>query len=328
MHQLQSEDEQVQAADNDHLFENNPQHDNNQDRAGSPAKDETLEQESDDELFINEGPSLDDEDDDMYHENSRAFPRDNFDESTNFVDEEDTTYGSPGLREAFNEGFGPSQDSRAGSADNGRKNKRKQFKPRNIIYSMNDDSDTDGVERKIARRNSNNSERENSPMDLSVGPAVSRPAPESDSDSESSQAAQENQSKPKPGGLSVVRPEILFGDNKVPSSSSATNAPSASSDLNPLSLLSNLTGIPTGLNPLNSFKSYDEGASNAMRDAFKEVLKLYGVSSDAAENLIANNDGRPGERMRVFPARLMPDGGQGLTPVALARVWWYVMSWM
>ena len=295
MHQLQSEDEQVQAVDNDNLFENNPQHDNHQDRAESPAKDETLEQESDDELFINEGPALDDDDDDSYHEHTRAFPRDNFDESSNFVDEEDTTYGSPGLREAFNESYGPSQDCRAGSAENSRKNKRKQFKPRNIIYSMNDDSDTDGVDRKMARmsRISQNSERENSPMDLSVGPGVTRPGRESDSESEGSQAAPET-SKPKPGGLSVVRPEILFGDSKVPSSS-ASNPTSASSDLPPLSLLSNLTGIPAGLNPLTSFKSYDEGTSNAMRDAFKEVLKLYGVSSDAAENLIANNDQRPGE---------------------------------
>ena len=296
MHQLESPDGEgaVQAADNDNLFENNPHHDNNQDRAESPAKDETLEQESDDELFINEGPALDDDDDDSYQEHTGVFPRDTFDDSSNFVDEEETTYGSPGLREVF------SQD-RAGSADAGRKNKRKQFKPRNIIYSMNDESEETAAKR---GRDSHNSERENSPMDLSVGPGPGQPSRESDSDSESSQAAgQEDRTKPKPGGLSVVRPEILFGNNKVPQPpppSSASQTSSGSTDLNPLSLLSNLTGIPAGLNPLSSFKSYDEGTSNAMRDAFKEVLKLYGVSSDAAENLMGNNDqSRAGKRVPV-----------------------------
>ena len=320
MHQLESSTEPgpAQAADNDNLFENNPGHDNNRDRAESPAKDETLEQESDDELFINEGPSLDDDDDDSYPEHTGAFPRDTFDDSSNFVDEEETTYGSPGLREAFNEGYGGnSQDrDRAGSADNGRKNKRKQFKPRNIIYSLNEESEE--TEARLGR-NSHNSERENSPMDLSVGPGPGQPSQESDSDSESSQAAgQEDQTKPKPGGLSVVRPEILFGNNKVPSPpSSASNPSTGSTDLNPLSLLSNLTGIPPGLNPLSSFKSFDEGTSNAMRDAFKEVLKLYGVSSDAAENLIANNDqSRPGKKIPEKTFR--PDQGQQFRPVAPA----------
>ena len=326
MHQLESPGEPgavLQAADNDNLFENNPHHDNNQDRAESPAKDETLEQESDDELFINEGPSLDDDDDDSYQEHTGPFPRDTFDDSSNFVDEEETTYGSPGLREAFNEGYGANNQDRAGSADNGRKNKRKQFKPRNIIYSMNEESEEAG-----RGRHSHNSERENSPMDLSVGPGPGQPSQESDSDSESSQAAgQEDQTKPKPGGLSVVRPEILFGNNRVappPPPSSLSQTSGGSTDVNPLSLLSNLTGIPAGLNPLSSFKSYDEGTSNAMRDAFKEVLKLYGVSSDAAENLMANNDqSRPGKQVSNVA---LTRGGQQVSSVA-APVWSGGLQW-
>ena len=294
MHQqLQHQHQQEASEDNHNLFENNSHHDNNQDRAESPAKDATLEPESDDELFINEGPSLSDDND----EDDDRYPRDNFDDSSNFVDEEDTTYGSPGLREAFNEGYGghnqdqSEQDpSRAGSADNGRKNKRKQFKPRNIVYSMNDDSDNETggrVRQEENIRNSATSERENSPMDLSVLRPPTRPEPESDSDSEGSQAAN-HQSKPKPGGLSVVRPEILFGDTKVPSSSASNN--SSASHLNPLSLLSNLTGFPPGLNLLNNLKSLEEGSGNTMKDEFKEMLKLFGVSPEVAENLIPNLD--------------------------------------
>merc|ERR1719166_827590 len=99
MHQqLQHQHQQEASEDNHNLFENNSHHDNNQDRAESPAKDATLEPESDDELFINEGPSLDDDDDDdddSFQEASGGFPRDNFDDSSAFIDEEDTTYGSP-----------------------------------------------------------------------------------------------------------------------------------------------------------------------------------------------------------------------------------------
>ena len=52
---------------------------------------------------------------------------------------------------------------------------------------------------------------------------------------------QETGDKPKLGGLSVVRPEILFGDNKPIDSDADSN-----SQPNPLSLLSNLSGFPPG----------------------------------------------------------------------------------
>lgn len=329
-HQIQLPQEEVNA-DPHNLFENNANHEN-QDRAESPAKDATLEPESDDELFINEGPSLDDDDDDddSFQETSGGFPRDNFDDNSTFIDEEDTTYGSPGLREAFSEGFSANHDqeslldqepSRSGSADNSRKNKRKQFRPRNIVYSLNEDSDNedgssqmhdqDNPALNLYNRRSHipQSERENSPMDLSVPP---RPDLESDSESESSQAAND-QSKPKPGGLSVVRPEILFGDNKVPSSSASNN--SSASDPSPLSLLSNLSGFPHGLNPLSHLRPDDDGTSNTMKDAFKEVLKLYGVSSDMAENIMQNTCSDQGQGRQV----LLHVRGQQIRPVAL---WW------
>ena len=283
MHQqLPIQHRQEASSDNDNLFENNSHHDQEQDRAESQAKDATLEPESDDELFINEGPALGDDSD---QETSECFPRDNFDDSSNFVDEEENTYGSPSLRDAF---INQDQDpSRSGSTDNGRKNKRKQMKPRNIVYSMKDnDSDNEGGQAP---------ERENSPMDLSVAPRPDQgQRRESDSDSEGSQAANQvtsASSKPKPGGLSVVRPEILFGDNRAPPSGASNN--SSDSQTNPLSLLSNLTGFPPGLNLLNNLKMLEEGAG--IKNEFKDLLKLFGVSSDVAENLNPNTEQRQGK---------------------------------
>ena len=279
MHQ-QLQHQQEAGTDNHNLFENNAHHDT-QDRAEFPAKDATLEPESDDELFINEGPALSDDNEEYDNE---SYPRDNFDDSSNFIDEEDTTYGSPGLREAFNNGYlAGAQDqleqdsSRAGSVENGRKNKRKQFKPRNIVYSMNDESDNEGA--------GVSTEHNNSPMDLSVPARGVSDNPESDSDSEGSQAA--NQTKPKPGGLSVVRPEILFGDNKVPASTNNDLGSSQPPQLNPLSLLSNLSGLPPGLSLLN--KALEQGSGNNIQSEFKEMLKLFGVSPEIAENLIPSN---------------------------------------
>ena len=146
-------------------------------------------------------------------------------------------------------------------------------------------------------------------MDLSVPP---RPDLESDSESESSQAAND-QSKPKPGGLSVVRPEILFGDNKVPSSSASNN--SSASDPSPLSLLSNLSGLPQDLNPLSHLRSDDDGTTNTMKDAFKEVLKLYGFPTDTMENIMQNPCSDQGQGKQV----LLHERGQQIRPVAL---WW------
>ena len=86
MHQ-QLQHQQEAGTDNHNLFENNAHHDT-QDRAEFPAKDATLEPESDDELFINEGPALSDDNEEYDNE---SYPRDNFDDSSNFIDEEDTT---------------------------------------------------------------------------------------------------------------------------------------------------------------------------------------------------------------------------------------------
>ena len=278
-------------AEHHNQFENNANHEN-QDRAESPAKDATLEPESDDELFMNEGPSLDDDDeDDSFQETSAGFPHDNFEDSSNFVDEEDTTFGSPGLREAFTEGFNGTGEteslmeaSRAGSADTSRRNRRKQFKPKNITARLTEEEEEVEEDKTVGGEESPLSdyrrsllpgqERESSPMDLSAPRA---PEADSDSGSESSQAAE--QPRPK-GGLSLVRPEILFGASKPPIPETEDAQPS------PLSLLSSLSDLQ------GKVEGSDNNMANTMKDAFREVLKLYGVSSDVAENIMGGGHGQ------------------------------------
>ena len=272
------------AGCHDNQFENNANHEN-QDRAESPAKDATLEPESDDELFMNDGPSLDDDDeDDSFQETSAGFPQEShFDDSSNFVDDnDDTTFGSPGLREAFTEGFNGAADpenlmdpaepsSRTGSADTSRRNRRKQFKPRSIVSRLEDESEAEGEKALVGGEESplsdyrrsllpGSGEREGSPMDLSAPRATEA---ESDSGSESSQAAQ-----PARRGLSLVRPEILFGDSKPASSSvedrlennrSSPEPSGAVIQPSPLSLLSSLSDLaPKG-----------DGSVNAMANTMK-----------------------------------------------------------
>ena len=290
--------ETQQEPDHHNQFENNANHEN-QDRAESPAKDATLEPESDDELFMNEGPSLDDDDEeDSFQETSAGFPRDpHYDDSSNFVDEEDTTFGSPGLQEAFTEGFNGTPDSenlmetepsRAGSADTSRRNRRKQFKPRSIVSRLEDDGEVDGEKHAggeespmsdYRRSLMPGGDRESSPMDLSAPRAAEG---ESDSGSESSQTIQ-----PARPGLSLVRPEILFGNGKPAASDNGMEI--AETQPSPLSLLSSLSDLaPKPDGSLNTM-------ANTMKDAFKEVLKLYGVSSDMAENIMSGGQAQ-GER--------------------------------
>ena len=122
-------------------------------------------------------------------------------------------------------------------------------------------------------------DRESSPMDLSAPRAAEG---ESGSGSESSQTIQ-----PARPGLSLVRPEILFGNGKPAASDNGMEI--AETQPSPLSLLSSLSDLaPKPDGSLNTM-------ANTMKDAFKEVLKLYGVSSDMAENIMSGGQAQ-GER--------------------------------
>ena len=271
---------------------------------------------------MNDGPSLDDDDEeDSFQETSAGFPQEShFDDSSNFVDEnDDTTFGSPGLQEAFTDGFNGATDSenlmmdpaepssRTGSADTSRRNRRKQFKPRSIVSRLEDESEVEGEKPVIGgeesplsdyRRSLLPGQRDGSPMDLSAPRATEA---ESDSGSESGQAAQ----PARRGGLSLVRPEILFGENKPASLSERLEEENSHEEPStpevqpsPLSLLSSLSDLaPKGDGSVNAMANTMKVTNQLQhhgnsfdslfpQDAFREVLKLYGVSSDVAENIV------------------------------------------
>jgi hypothetical protein len=212
--------------------------------------------------------------------------------------------------------------SRAGSADNSRRNKRKNFRPRNIVYSNNDDSETDDNNHHhtsaaavgTAAARPDTAAGNNSPMDLSV-PATNAAAEDSGSnarmedhsdgsDSEGAaptMAADRQQSR---RGLSVVRPEILFGtqreammerrrqqeqeeeEDDIEATAHSTPTTAAGERPSPLSLLSTFAGMSGVVSPF--FKS-DDTTSHSMREAFREVLKLYGMSSEMADSIMQNS---------------------------------------
>jgi hypothetical protein len=106
-------------------------------------------------------------------------------------------------------------------------------------------------------------------------------------------------------GLSVVRPEVLFGENN---SSSGCGSPTSSPGLSvpPTSHSSPFGGgaFPPGLMPFLGFPGTASrstpaaglASSDAMKDAFQEVLKLYGVPSELAEAIAKNAQNTQGKR--------------------------------
>jgi hypothetical protein len=106
------------------------------------------------------------------------------------------------------------------------------------------------------------------------------------------------------GGLSVVRPEILFGtqreammerrrqqeqeeeEDDIEATAHSTPTTAGGERPSPLSLLSTFAGMSGVLSPF--FKS-DDTTSHSMREAFREVLKLYGMSSEMADSIMQNS---------------------------------------
>lgn len=211
--------------------------------------------------------------------------------------DDDNTYGSPGLRDVFHDEDDdhsksgtpdPSSSNEASSsASYSRRNKRKNFKPRNIIYDgqeenkesgstnhenvdapMNLSGESSARKSLLPRRLENDKEpnpvNASSPMDLSVV------APETNGDDEEA----------KQPSLSVVRPEILFGRRKSSEDSDPKDEKlSAAPPLPP-----NLPFPPI----LAAAALGRPGGSEAMKEAFQEVLKLYGFPQDIAETIAKN----------------------------------------
>ena len=349
------------------------------------------EDESDDELFPGgEPPNLiDDDDEDEEDVIGERENNNNNNPNANCVEEEDensnsqpahilnidddtaNTYGSPGLREVFNEDEDSNKaatpDLIHNAAGSSRRNKRKNFKPRNINSDSNEveaaatataaaasasiavaaaaaaaaaaatantsqsplnlsssnqgeDSSSPFLQRKslMPRRlekGGDPGQSGSSPMDLSTtsNPDEDERLDIGDSNlvEEEEEDEDENSSRP---GLSVVRPEILFGSRQQQEQQQQQQQqqeveehpqPTPDSKRSPLTaptlgfppLLAGLAGLggfgnnklgPLGLPGLGQFGAQMPGGPAAMKQAFQEVLKLYGVPSEIAETIAKN----------------------------------------
>ena len=132
-------------------------------------------------------------------------------------------------------------------------NKRKNFKPRNIIYEAE-----------------NQTKKVESPMDLSVqgnNGNIHEDIMDEDERSDDEQASNSNP------GLSVVRPEVLFGQQKALNALNPGGGP-----------------IPPFLAPFLAASQNSAAGPGApsMKDAFQEVLKIFGFPPELAEVFAKN----------------------------------------
>jgi hypothetical protein len=237
----------------------------------------------------------------------------------------DVTLGSPGLRRAFRDEEEDSEDDVAQTqasnvaAVRSRRNKRKNFRPRNIVYNA-----TEG-ESETGNGNNNNNEDEDEeeddsgssglPLNLSAGSGIDLAAGlaglrktlmprKSEAASSpidlsvpSSHFQRFGDTDKRAGNLSVVRPEILFG------AGSRFNPPGLLGDMLPQIPMPPMQFGPS-LAALAAAASASErqAAAVSMKEAFQEVLKLYGVPLELAEAIAKNaNNCTPGRRSYLFP---------------------------
>lgn len=201
---------------------------------------------------------------------------------------EDSSYGSPGgLRRAFSLNDEDEDDTKESSPhlqdtnspiSSRARNKRKNFKPRNIVseaVAMNLSNDPKKQLLMPKMSNDNNS----SPMDLSVNNVNNDGDDEDelmeDDDDASSEPSRFNHDAmvSSASGLSVVGPEVLFGAN-----SNMKNGPPS------------FPQIPPFLAPFLAASREAAPASSgpSMKDAFQEVLKLFGFPPELAEVFAKN----------------------------------------
>ena len=174
------------------------------------------------------------------------------------IEDSECTFGSPaGLRQdVMDEDDDTKEESSALNNHSSPKlrNKRKNFKPRNIIN------------------------KKDSPMDLSVQGAASNgdrnnsDVDDMDDEESDSQPAAAVTSSAMASGLSVVRPEVLFGQEGMPMP----------------------VKMPTVVPPMAGamlapfLAASASGGQASMKDAFQEVLKLFGFPPELAEVFAKN----------------------------------------
>ena len=169
------------------------------------------------------------------------------------------------------------------------RNKRKNFKPRNIV-NVDETEDEDDCQEDRGQASP-------TPMDLSRGHPGEGESEEGGSEAKYGQS------------LSVVRPEILFGDSNSPKpnppSPGGVGPPTGPPHLalgllpffNPMAAMAAASaggGSPAGGSP-SVIPTSAEAAATSMRDAFQEVLKLYGVPTELAEAIAKNAQAAQGK---------------------------------
>ena len=172
------------------------------------------------------------------------------------------------------------------SSASSRRNKRKNFKPRNIFHDQASESQQTLPMKKLnlmpqARDN-------NGPMDLSVQGTNGADVLDHDGNGLDDLEDEEDASSELPpmqdspmtssAGLSLVRPEVLFGGQKE-------------AMLNSLAMSGGMpAGVPPFLAPfLASANMSPSGPGGpSMKDAFQEVLKLFGFPPELAEVFAKN----------------------------------------
>ena len=316
---LMSEEESSEMKDSDHA-----------------AHDDS---ESDDDLFICPPPALDDDDEDEdedFEDDNRpiaSFMEDSDSAMPSDSADGDVTLGSPGLRRAFRDGDEDEEEeddvisnhpeaSRANvtpiSAVRSRRNKRKNFRPRNIVYNATED-DSPAANNDNGSNNNNEDDDEDEedsgsglPLNLSsVGSEMALAAAAAGLRKTLMPRKHETTSSPidlsvpsshfqrndggdaerRSGNLSVVRPEILFGAGSKypPVTSHGGMLPQI--PIPPMQFGPSLAALAAAASA-----SERQAAAVSMKEAFQEVLKLYGVPLELAEAIAKNaNNCTPGK---------------------------------
>ena len=228
------------------------------------------------------------------------------------------SYGSPaGLRQSLSildddedtkEESSSTPDLRIHGIADSRKNKRKNFKPRNILSDTSSVSEPSAVSKMALlssalnlnkNRNLLPQKRDNSPMDLSVQGAngvndlmddeFEDQDSNGDTPSEGADPHRGLDMNPSPAGLSVVRPEVLFG--QAPSLMGGLGAAAGldpKMGLMPGGLGAGGPPLPPFLAPFLAASREAQSGAPSMKEAFQEVLKLFGLPPELAEVFARN----------------------------------------
>ena len=281
----------------------------------------------DDDLFMGPAPALDDDDDDDEFDDDRRVANFNDDSDSAIIPSDGAnSLGSSRKRRHVGDDDDDDDDEddvasrndaagRSTLTGSSRKNKRKNFRPRNIVYNATDDDA--GTNNNTDNNGSNNNNIDDVddddndddddddsrsgllPLNLSAGSesqllsrktlmprkiennSASFPIDLSVASTDAD-ADVDAEAESRPRNLSVVRPEILFG-GKFPGSDDAFPFPA-------MQFGPSLAAIAAA--------AFAGERHPSVKEIFQEALKMYGVSAEFAEAFTKNmNNSTPGKTL-------------------------------